>query len=69
MLHPRRLELGTSTLPFPLVLHTFKIPSPTDTSSLFHKLLIYLHVCKPVARNFEEIIGFEQEMAGVTART
>jgi hypothetical protein len=67
MLHPRRNELGTSKLPFPLVLHTFKIPSPTDTCSLLLRLLIYLHLCKPVARNFEEIIGFEQEMAEVTA--
>jgi len=69
VLHPRRLESGTSNLPFQLVLHPFKIPPPADTRSLFHKLLIYLHVCKPVARNFEEIIGSEQEMAGVTAST
>ena len=69
MLHPRRLESGTSNLPFQLVLHTYKIHSPTYTRSLLHKLLIYLHVCKPVARNFEEIIGSEQEMAGVTAST
>jgi hypothetical protein len=35
-----------------------------------HKLMIYVHVCnKSVARNFEEIIGSEQEMAEITART
>ena len=54
---------------FRFVSHPLQLPSPTDTRSLFHKLLIYFHVWKPVARFFEEIIGFDKEMAGVTART
>jgi hypothetical protein len=60
ILHPRRLETGTSNFPFPIILNPFEIPFPTDTSSLFHKLLIYLRVWKPVARNFYEIIGFNK---------
>jgi hypothetical protein len=68
VIHPKRFESGTAKLLLPFVLHPFKLPSPTDYM-LFHKLLIYVHVWKPVARNYEEIIGFEQEMAGDTAST
>jgi len=69
VLHPGRLESRTSNRSFRFVSHPLQLPSPTDTRSLFHKLLIYFHVWKPVARFFEEIIGFDKEMAGVTART
>jgi hypothetical protein len=69
VLHPRRLESGNKNIPFSFDLHPSKLHSPTDTCSPSHKLLIYLHVWKPVARTFDEIIGFEQEMAAVIART
>jgi hypothetical protein len=65
----KRLESGTSNFPFPLVFHPFEVPLPTHTWPLFLKLLIYLQFWKPVARNFHEIIGFKQAMAGDTART
>ena len=69
VLHPVRLESGTTNLPFPFVLHPSKLHSPTDTYSLYHNLLIYLRVWKPVADNFDEITGFEQEMSAITTRT
>jgi hypothetical protein len=52
VLHSRRLESRTTNLPFRFVPHTFQLHILTFT--LLNKLLICLHVWKPVAHNFDE---------------
>ena len=54
VLYSTRLESRTSKLPFRFVSQTFQLTCLTDTCTLLHKLLICLHVCKPIAHNVDE---------------